>query len=113
MNALTRRIVVAPFACLVAFVSLGCTVARADTTVEQCAIGSYRLDDASDVDIARSGDGTLRWRRFDGTTGALHRQDDDRWIGTRGWSDTPDGVVVSFPRCGAIRFGATDGTRLD
>src|SRR6185312_16266026 len=41
-----------------------------------CHIGSYRLADGSFVDIAPLDDGMLRWRRFDGSTGALHKAAD-------------------------------------
>jgi dienelactone hydrolase len=82
-------------------------------SLPDCLIGSYRLADGSDVDIARSEGDTLRWRKFDGTTGALHPQADGTWIGTRGWTGAADGLVVSFGGCGGhtIRFGGIDGTR--
>ena len=80
-----------------------------------CLVGSYRLEDGSDVDIAPSENGTLRWRKFDGTTGALHRRDDGAWTSTRGWTNATDGVIASFAGCGsaAIRFAGLSGTRLE
>ena len=80
-----------------------------------CLVGSYRLEDGSDVDIAPSENGTLRWRKFDGTTGALHRRDDGAWTSTRGWTNATDGVIASFVGCGsaAIRFAGLSGTRLE
>jgi len=80
-----------------------------------CLVGSYRLDDGSNVDVAPSTKGTLRWRKFDGTTGALHRRDDGTWASTRGWTKEADGIVVSFGGCkeGTIRFGSVSGTRRE
>jgi uncharacterized protein len=78
---------------------------------DACRIGSYRLNDGSDIDIAPSEGNTLRWRRFDGTTGALHPQKDGTWGSTRGWTRAADGLVVSFPSCDAIRFGEVAGMR--
>lgn len=76
-----------------------------------CRIGSFLLDDGSDIDISPSEGDTLRWRRFDGTTGALHPREHGIWVGTRGWTKAADGVLVSFPKCDAIRFGQVSGTR--
>ncbi len=82
---------------------------------EECLVGSYRLEDGTDVDIALSEPGTLRWRKFDGTTGALHPQADGTWTSTSGWTKAADGIVVSFAGCAgnAIRFGGIAGTRTD
>lgn len=79
-----------------------------------CHVGSYRLSDGSLVDIAPSGDGGLRWRRLDGTTGALRRTPEGRWRSTLGWTDRADPTVVSFPDCpgGRIRFDGTSGRRI-
>jgi hypothetical protein len=78
---------------------------------DQCRIGSYLLDDGSDIDISASDGDTLRWRRFDGTTGALHPQADGTWVSTRGWTKAADGVVASFAGCDAIGIGEVSGTR--
>ena len=80
-----------------------------------CLVGNYRLDDGSDLDIAPSADDTLRWRKFDGTTGALHRQGDGSWTSTRGWSEIADGIAVSFAGCdkGTLRFGGMSGTKRE
>ena len=84
-------------------------------TPGDCLVGSYRLQDGSDVDIASSANDTLRWRKFDGTTGALHRQHDGSWTSTRGWTDAADGIVASFAGCGegTMRFGGVSGKRLE
>lgn len=86
-----------------------------DLQSQGCLVGNYRLEDGAAVDIAPSAKGTLRWRKFDGTTGALHAQKDGSWISTRGWTEAADGIVVSFGACDAktIRFGALAGTRTD
>jgi uncharacterized protein len=79
----------------------------------ECHIGSYRLADGALLDIAPSDDDTLRWRRFDGATGALHQGANDAWKSTYGWSDRADGIVVSFSACeGQIDFGGVSGQRI-
>ncbi len=79
-----------------------------------CHIGSYRLKDESLVDIAPSEGDTLRWRRFDGTTGALHKTAKGVWSSTSGWTDRADGKTVSFPDCaaGKIVFDEMPGARV-
>jgi pimeloyl-ACP methyl ester carboxylesterase len=72
-----------------------------------CQIGAYRFSDGEIVDIARSKGDTLRWRKFDGTTGALRKKLDGLWTSTLGWTDHPDGHTVSFTRC------ATDEIEFD
>jgi hypothetical protein len=47
--------------------------------IGDCYIGAYRLADSSVVDIAPSDAGTLRWRKFDGTTGVLHEAQAGNW----------------------------------
>ena len=79
-----------------------------------CHIGSYRLADGNLVDIAPSEGDTLRWRRFDGATGALHPRTNGIWDSTSGWTDRADGMTVSFSACGAgqITFGSISGQRV-
>jgi hypothetical protein len=79
-----------------------------------CHSGSYRLADGNLVNIVPSDDDTLRWQRFDGATGALHKTADDLWTSTYGWSDRADGIMVSFSACsaGQIRFGGVSGQRI-
>jgi len=79
-----------------------------------CHVGSYKLADGSFVDIAPLDDGMLRWRRFDGTTGALHSDAGGRWTSTRGWTKQPDGVTVGFSACadGSIDFDGQPGKRI-
>ncbi len=51
-------------------------------TDADCPIGAYRFSDGEIVDIARSEGDTLRWRKFDGTTGALRKKQDGLWTST-------------------------------
>jgi pimeloyl-ACP methyl ester carboxylesterase len=79
-----------------------------------CHIGAYRLADASLVDIAPSEGDTLRWRRFDGTTGSLRKAQAGGWTSAFGWTDRADGRTVSFSDCatGGIRFDGMVGHRI-
>jgi uncharacterized protein len=79
-----------------------------------CHIGAYLLSDGSIVDIAPNND-VLRWLRFDGTTGALHKTPAGVWTSTSGWSDRGDGKSVSFGDCdkGSIEFDGVRGQRID
>lgn len=80
---------------------------------DDCGVGAYRLTGGSVVDIAPSEKDTLRWRRFDGSTGALHKKDGNTWTGTFGWTDRPDGTTVSFDCAkGAIRINNESGLRI-
>jgi uncharacterized protein len=85
-----------------------------ESTEADCEIGAYRLVDGEIVDIAQSERNTLRWRKFDGTTGALHKKQDGLWTSTLGWTDRPDGHTVSFTRCteGEIEFDRKKAYRV-
>jgi len=93
---------------------LAASFAQAADAPPDCHVGAYRLTDGGTVDIAPSVGDTLRWRRFDGLTGALHKTADDTWRSTAGWTDRPDGVTVSFPDCaaGRIAFNGMSGRRI-
>ena len=88
-------------------------VARAAETMD-CHIGTYRLSDGGNVDIAPSDGHTLRWRRFDGTTGALTEKGGGRWTSSYGWTGRPDGKAVQLSECGAgrINFDGVEGRRV-
>jgi pimeloyl-ACP methyl ester carboxylesterase len=92
---------------------LATTLACASET-EDCRIGSYRLNDGSVVDIAPSDKDALRWRRFDGTTGALRRDANGQWRSSYGWTGRADGKAVSFAECsaGEIDFDGVRGHRI-
>ena len=93
---------------------LSSALAQADIN-KDCHIGSYRLSDGRVIDIAPSDDNTLRWRMFTGETGQLHPQVNGTWTSTYGWTDRPDGKIVSFSDCdkGAIHLGKEQGRRID
>ena len=98
----------------VALVGLLLAVPTPAAETPDCHVGIYRLKDGSFVDIAPADGGALRWRRFDGTTGALRKGDGGGWSSTRGWTDRPDGKTVSFPDCttGDIAFDGMRGHRV-
>ncbi len=82
-------------------------------TVGDCRVGAYRLANGVVVDIGPSDSETLRWRTFDGETGALHAGADGRWTSTFGWTDRPDGKSATFSCAkGAITFDGRTGRRI-
>ena len=81
---------------------LAAFAARADDV--PCEVGAYRLADGRVVDIAPSVGRALRWRRYDGGTGALERAQDGSWTSTYGWTHRPDGIRVTFGDCAADRI---------
>jgi hypothetical protein len=104
---------------ILCFLSAGCIHASyADKPeeggVDACHIGTYRFPDGQIVDIARSEGDTLRWRKFDGATGVLHKPD-GVWMSTLGWTDRPDGHIVSFSICanGEIEFDGKKARRIE
>ncbi|HTU66741.1 MAG TPA: alpha/beta hydrolase [Steroidobacteraceae bacterium] len=86
-----------------------------DTTAApaDCGIGVYGLPRGEVVDISPSSERTLRWRKFDGTTGALEQGADGAWHGTAGWTKKPDGLKVTF-NCAhdTLDFGGARATRV-
>ncbi|HEY4128944.1 MAG TPA: alpha/beta fold hydrolase [Gammaproteobacteria bacterium] len=89
-------------------------IADADAAPD-CHVGSYKLADGSIVDIGvTDDDGSHRWTRFDGATGALHPAAGNTWTSTLGWTKNSDGISVSFPDCeaGVIDFGGVSGQRI-
>jgi pimeloyl-ACP methyl ester carboxylesterase len=83
--------------------------------VSDCHVGIYLLNDGGIVDIAPSDKGTLRWRRFDGTTGALHKTATGLWASTVGWTDRSDAKSVSFGECdkASLEFDGVSGKLID
>ena len=81
---------------------------------QECHIGAYPLSNGSVVDIAQSNEDTLRWRRFDGTTGALHKKASGEWTSTAGLTDVADGKSVTFGGCdqGSIEFDSVRGAQI-
>ena len=90
------------------------SVAAAQPMIGNCRIGIYHLRDGRDVDIGAIEGARLRWRRKDGTSGALTEAADGTWTSTLGWTSRPDGIRVSFPDCrkGAITFDGVNGQRI-
>jgi pimeloyl-ACP methyl ester carboxylesterase len=77
-----------------------------------CAVGTYRLNDGSIVDVTPSSAGRMRWRRSDGTTGLLAHSDGSdasQWTSTLGRTGRPDGRRIRFD-CAARRM-SFDGLR--
>ena len=107
---MSRRLIV----CALSAVCIGAIIAGESKSAgpEDCQIGTYRFADGEIVDIARFEGDTFRWRKFDGTTGVLHKKGDGSWISTLGWTDHPDGHTASFTHCatGEIEF---DGKKAD
>jgi hypothetical protein len=112
---LTRRILFRFIPTLTALIaSFAATSAAHAGAPLDCHIGSYELADGNMVDIAPSEDDALRWRQFDGRTGALHQADNGIWKSTLGWTNRDDGITVSFSDCGtgAISFHGMAGRRI-
>src|SRR5580692_4414111 len=86
----------------------------AANTSQDCHVGTYRLNDGKTVDIAPLDDGTLRWLTFTGGRGQLHPQPNGTWTSTYGWTDRPDGKIISFSDCpaGGILFEQKPGKRI-
>ncbi len=90
-------------------------VPAAARAADDCHVGAYRLADGSFVDVAPSvDDDGLRWSRFDGSTGLLTALPGGGWKSTLGWTDRPDGKMVSFSPCaaGEISFDGMAGRRI-
>jgi pimeloyl-ACP methyl ester carboxylesterase len=66
------------------------------------------------VDLAPDEAG-LRYRLFDGTTGALRAASDDTWTSTLGWTQRPDGKRFVLDPCGTgeLRVDGVTGRRID
>lgn len=79
-----------------------------------CHVGTYRLSDGGIVDIAPSEGTSLRWRRFDGATGALTEKGNGLWSSSYGWTGRPDGKSAHLPACGTgrITFDGMKGQRI-
>ncbi len=80
-----------------------------------CHVGSYRLADGSLVDIGPTDSEALRWRRFDGTVGALHPGPSGEWHSAYGWTKREDGIIATFSPCdaGEIDFAGIKGRRVE
>lgn len=93
---------------------LSSIAAAADSKTSSSCVGTYRLTDGRDVDVAVSDDTHYRWRMKDGTTGKLARVSGDTWSSTLGWTEREDGHRVAFTDCagGQIKFDQVAGRML-
>jgi pimeloyl-ACP methyl ester carboxylesterase len=101
--------------CILSAACIGTALAgHVEPSSADCQIGVYRFPDGEIVDIAQSEGKTLRWRKFDGTTGVLHKKQDGSWTSTLGWTNRPDGHTVSFSDCasGEIEFDGKKARRI-
>lgn len=87
--------------------------AAAEPTDKAC-IGSYRLKDGRDVDLAVSDESHYRWRMKDGSSGKLSWAAPGDWTSTLGWTERADGHRVAIRDCatGGIAFDGIAGERL-
>jgi uncharacterized protein len=112
IHLMSRRLIV----CALSAICIGAAIAGESKTAgpDDCLIATYRFSDGEIIDIARSEGNTFRWRKFDGTTGALHKKQDGSWTSTMGWTDRPDGHSASFTHCarGEIEFDGKKAHRL-
>jgi uncharacterized protein len=91
-----------------------CVVAQPSASAAQdCRSGFYRLRDGSGIDIGASEGIALRWRRADGTSGAL-TANGDQWVSTTGWTGRIDDHRFTFPDCvkGLITVDGVAGQRV-
>src|SRR6266480_2856737 len=112
IHPLSHRLIVCALSA--AFMSAAIADESEGGTAGDCQIGAYRFSDGEIIDVARSEGDTFRWRKFDGTTGILHKKDDGSWTSTLGWTDRPDGHTTSFSRCanGEIEFDGKKAHRI-
>jgi len=112
IHTVARRLIV----CALSAACIGAAIAGELETPrpDVCQIGTYRFSNGEIVDIARSEGDTFRWRKFDGTTGVLHKKQDGSWTSTLGWTDRLDGHTASFTRCarGEIQFDGKKAHRI-
>jgi pimeloyl-ACP methyl ester carboxylesterase len=80
---------------------------------EDCHVATYRLADGRAIDLALSGEDSLRWRMEDGSTGKIAKMPGD-WPSTLGWTDRPDGHRATLGACESneITFDGVRGTRI-
>lgn len=95
--------------------ALACAPAAALAQIDAACLGTWRLQDGRDLDIARADDGHYRWRMKDGTSGLLSPAvDGSGWTSTLGWTGRDDGHRVMLADCGRgrVAFDGVGGERL-
>ena len=104
---------IAPLAVTIGALLIAAPLARA-AEESDCHVGAYRLTDGAVIDVSPSEPGTLRWRNFDGLTGALTKAADGSWTSTYGWTGRADGKTIRFSECpaGRIDFNGVEGRRI-
>lgn len=88
--------------------------AAASAAPDAACVGTYRLQDGRDVDLALSGDTGYRWRMTDGRSGKLEPAPDGGWTSTLGWTGREDGHRVVLEGCtgGQLSFDGIAGERI-
>ncbi len=113
---ITQLLSLGAIVCALLVASVGAAIADESKSArpDDCQIGTYRFPNGEIVDIARSEGDTFRWRKFDGTTGVLHKKQDGSWTSTLGWTNRPDGHTASFTGCatGEIEFDGKKAHRI-
>ena len=66
-----------------------CEAEAAPAPPQDCRVGFYRLQDGTGIDVGNTSSASLRWRRADGTSGALHGEPGKELTSTLGWTDRP------------------------
>ena len=91
-----------------------CAAEAAPAPPEDCRVGFYRLQDGTGIDVGNTSSAPLRWRRADGTSGALRGESGKELTSTLGWTDRPDGHRISFGDCaqGGIVVDGVAGRRV-
>ena len=113
---ITQLLSLGAIVCALLVASIGAAIADESKSArpDDCQIGTYRFPNGEIVDIARFEGNTFRWRKFDGTTGVLHKKQDGSWTSTLGWTNRPDGHTASFTGCatGEIEFDGKKAHRI-
>jgi len=113
---ITQLLSLGAIVCALLVASIGAAIVDGSKSArpDDCQIGTYRFPNGEIVDIARSEGDTFRWRKFDGTTGALHKKQDGSWTSALGWTNRPDGHRASFNGCatGEIEFDGKKAHRI-
>ena len=91
-----------------------CVAEASPAPPEDCRVGFYRLQDGTGIDIGNTSAAALRWRRADGTSGALRGESGKQLTSTLGWTDRADGHRISFDDCaqGGIVVDGVAGRRV-
>jgi uncharacterized protein len=110
-------VVLAALVIAVSFPLCGRAQPPAAGAVDRCVVGTYLLEDGTDIDIGPGDGEKLRWRRKDGTTGELAKGKEGTWVSSLGWTGRADGKRASFAGCTvaprAMTFDGVAGRKLE